>query len=72
MKNKNAYDLARSNLLAVILFTMINMVLVVFETDTMFLFSALIPYYFTLIAYYSEVYVIYLIPIVIILLYFGC
>lgn len=71
-QNKNAYDIARSNLLVAIVFTIINIVLVVLETDTMFLFSALIPYYFALIAYYSEIYFYYIIPIIIILLYLGC
>lgn len=36
---------ARRNILAVIIFTMINLVLLALDTGTMFLFSASVPYY---------------------------
>ena len=54
MKNKTTYDHSRSNFLAAIIFTIINVVLIFLETDTMFLFSATIPYYFALSGWYWE------------------
>lgn len=39
-----AYNTARSNLLILVVFTVINIVLLLVESDTMFLFSATVPY----------------------------
>lgn len=52
--NKTTYDHSRSNLLIAILFTILNIALIFLETDTMFLFSATIPYYFALAGWYFE------------------
>lgn len=48
------YDRARHNLLAMILLTLLNLVLLVLETDTMFLFSASVPYILMVLGIYSE------------------
>ena len=52
--NKTTYDHSRSNLLIAILFTILNIALIFLETDTMFLFSTTIPYYFALAGWYFE------------------
>ncbi len=39
------YATARSNLLLMLIFTVVNIVLLVAQTDTMFLFSATVPYF---------------------------
>ena len=44
------YDSARSNLMVMIAFTLINIVMLLFKTDTMFLFSATIPYFYAILA----------------------
>ena len=43
------YNAARSNLLAVILFTLVNIVLVLTNSNTYFLFSAFIPYFIAMV-----------------------
>ena len=43
--NEQKYKNARSNLLLVVIFTCINIALLVTNTDTYFLFSAFVPYY---------------------------
>ena len=48
------YDRARNNLLAMILLTLLNLVLLVLETDSMFLFSASVPYILMVLGIYSE------------------
>ncbi len=73
MKNKirTAYDNARSNLLIAIIFTIINVAFIFMETDTMFLFSSTIPYYFALLGWYWESIIELGIGIVIIVLLLG-
>lgn len=41
---QNTYNTARTNLLVLVVFTAINIVLLLVESDTMFLFSATVPY----------------------------
>ena len=74
MKNKvrDGYAQARSNLLIAILFTVINIVLAWMESDTMFLFSATIPYYYAVVAYYWGFMEYYVITAVILLGLLGC
>ncbi len=48
------YATARSNLLLMLLFTVINIVLLVAQTDTMFLFSATVPYFTMALGIYGE------------------
>ncbi len=52
LNNKNRYDKARYNLLAVIIFTVINCLLV--ATDRYFLFSAFIPTLFVQLNFYMH------------------
>ena len=54
------YKIARSNLLIMLVLTVVNIVLLVAEADTMLLFSATVPYYLSavsmsLFAEYSQV-----------------
>lgn len=48
------YATARSNLLLMLLFTVLNIVLLVAQTDTMFLFSATVPYFTMALGVFSE------------------
>lgn len=54
MKNKTTYDHSRSNFLAAIIFTIVNIIFIYLEANTTFLFSATIPYYFALLGWYWE------------------
>lgn len=47
---ESKYSAGRSNLLGVVIFTVINMILVLVKSSSYFLFSASIPYYITLLA----------------------
>ena len=67
------YDRARKNLMLMIVLTIINMVMVFLESDTMMLFSATVPFYLTLFGYiWEHVYLFYAIAVVIVLLYGAC
>ena len=57
------YNTARSNLLIVIIFTVVNIAMILLNTDVMMLFSATIPYFSVAIGYYSGESVLYAIGI---------
>ena len=70
------YKSARSNLLLMIGFTVVNILLLVFNSDSMFLFSATIPYFLITIGIVSEIQIILIIlsaiAVLNLLLYFFC
>lgn len=70
--NKNGYEVARGNLLAVILFTVLNVVFIFLESDTMFLFSATIPYFCASIGYWWGLYGYFVVTGVVLLIYLAC
>lgn len=67
---------ARGNILAVIIFTMINLVLLATDSGTMFLFSASVPYYAVVFGMVFEIpaflYICLAVAGVSLLLYFLC
>lgn len=73
---KKKYDNCRSNLLLVIIFTVINCILLFTKSETMFLFSATIPYFVMVLGVFSEIYELLIasivIAVVIVVLYFLC
>ncbi|MBE5928610.1 MAG: hypothetical protein E7267_04450 [Lachnospiraceae bacterium] len=70
------YKSARSNLLLMLGFTVVNILLLVFNSDSMFLFSATIPYFLITIGIYAEIKIVMIvlstIAVLNILLYFLC
>ena len=52
---QNKFNTARTNLLLMLAFTVLNVVLMLVGSDTMLLFAATVPYYMTLIGAISEV-----------------
>lgn len=46
---RNQYASARANLLLVVIFTLVNVALCLFGTDTYFLFSAIVPYFIAVV-----------------------
>lgn len=71
MKNElqKKYSQARSNLLIIIVFTLINIALLFTSSNTMFLFSITIPYWLTAFAYYLELSSLYIVAGAIVLAY---
>ena len=71
MKNElqKKYSQARSNLLIIIVFTLINIALLFTSSNTMFLFSITIPYWLTAFAYYLELTSLYIVAGAIVLAY---
>lgn len=70
------FNTARANLLLMIGFTLINIILLCFNSETMFLFSATVPYYSTAIGKYSEIPAFFTIGLIIaavtLIIYFFC
>ena len=70
------YKSARYNLLLMLGFTVVNILLLVFNSDSMFLFSATIPYFLITIGIYAEIKIVMIvlstIAVLNILLYFLC
>lgn len=63
------YKITRSNLLLMLALTLINVVFVFFESNTMMLFSATVPY---IIGFYLGEYIFYIFALVIMFLYLLC
>ncbi len=59
------YASARGNLLLMIAFTVINILLLLFNSDTMFLFSATVPYFSAAFGKYSEIPALFTVGLVI-------
>ena len=73
MKNYNkTYEIARKNLLLMIILTIINIVFVFFNSNTVMLFSASVPYIFTVFGYYYADTASYVIAFVPLILYIIC
>lgn len=73
MKNYNrTYEIARKNLLLMIILTIINIIFVFFNSNTVMLFSASVPYIFTVFGYYYADITSYIIAVVPLILYIVC
>lgn len=55
---ENLVKTARYNLLVLIIFTVLNLVMILVQSDTYFLFSATIPYYLTFFGYMFDHYTV--------------
>lgn len=55
---ENLVKTARYNLLVLIIFTVLNLVMILVQSDTYFLFSATIPYYLTCFGYMFDHYTV--------------
>ena len=66
------YKSARNSLLIVLILTIVNIVLMFFESETMFLFSATIPYATALLGFWYQWYLGYIIAGIVLLIYLLC
>lgn len=71
MKNElqKKYGQSRSNLLLIIIFTIINIALLFTNSNTMFLFSITIPYWAAAFAYYLDITSLYIVAGAVLLAY---
>ena len=73
---QNKFNTARTNLLLMLAFTVLNVVLMLVGSDTMLLFAATVPYYMALIGAISEVTAVsvfcFAVTVVVLLLYLLC
>lgn len=66
------YKKSRNDLLIVMIMTVVNIALMFFESETMFLFSATIPYATALLGFWYQWYLGYIIAGIILLIYLIC
>lgn len=73
---QNKFNTARTNLLLMLAFTVLNVVLMLVGSDTMLLFAATVPYYMALIGAISEATAVsvfcFAVTVVVLLLYLLC
>lgn len=74
MKNKTntMYEKARGILLLTIILTVINIIIFFTGGESMLLYSAIMPYFYCLVGYYSELSFYYILAVIFLILYLLC
>ena len=69
---QDKYQIARSNLLLMLLLTVVNIFLAIVGADIMLLFSATVPYFLIILGIYLESLAFIAGAVLILLIYLGC
>lgn len=74
MKNKmnTMYDKARGVLLLTIILTIVNIIIFFTGGESLMLYSAIMPYFYSMVGYYSDLVFYYILAGVILIIYFLC